>query len=66
MMLYLSNKIEELQQIKPSIQQGNTFVLDVLPDVFVIITRSGVHPSLLQKEIKALRFATGRLAEKIK
>lgn len=62
---YLINRKEELNTINESIQNGTTFVLDILPNVMAIITKCGVHSIHLQNEIKRVQQKTNEYMKKV-
>ncbi|WP_042225366.1 hypothetical protein [Oceanobacillus manasiensis] len=62
---YLLNKQEELITINKSIQNGTTFVIDILPAVMATIAKSGVHPSHFQSEIRKVQIETDQYMNKV-
>lgn len=52
---YLQNKKEELINLSSAIEKGSLYVLEVLPSIMAIITKTGVHPVHFQVELQKLQ-----------
>jgi len=52
---YLLNKKEELINIFTALNNGTTYVFDILPNTMAVITKTGVHPAHFQEELKLVQ-----------
>ncbi|MCA0972265.1 hypothetical protein LCM20_16775 [Halobacillus litoralis] len=62
---YLVNKREELLEFASSFSDGSVYVLDVLPNVMAVISKSGVHPVHFQEEMEAVGECSRELVKRL-